>query len=154
MSSKRKATDIATNESKKPRANGSITSFFGPPKTVATNTKGTTIEKKTEPGKEAETKTETEPQPAPAKWDKEAWVSKLTDTQKELLTLEIETLHESWLKELKDEVCSKEFLELKKFLAREKEQGKKIFPPLADVYSWFVALSSSSTPNEKTVLIC
>lgn len=126
MSLKRKATDNPTKDSKKSKANGSITSFFAPPKTVSSGSKvaGTTIEKF---------------EPA-VKWDKEAWVKKLTDEQKELLKLEIDTLHESWLKELRDEVCSKEFMELKKFLQREKESGKKVFPPLEDVYSWYVSL--------------
>lgn len=59
---------------------------------------------------------------------------------KDLLGLEIESLHESWLKELKNEITSKEFLELKRFLKREHEAGKKIFPPAEDVYSWYVYL--------------
>jgi hypothetical protein len=62
----------------------------------------------------------------------------LTAEQKELLKLEIDTLHESWLKELKDEVTSAGFLELKRFLKRERESGKKILPKEEDVYSWFV----------------
>lgn len=127
MSLKRKAADTPTGDAKKSKANGSITSFFGPPKTVSTTTKV------------SGTGTETiEPAPAASKFNKEAWVKKLTEEQKELLKLEIETLHESWLKELKDEVTSKEFLELKKFLKREQETGTKIFPPMEDVYSWFV----------------
>lgn len=65
-------------------------------------------------------------------------MKKLTDEQRELLQLEIDTLHESWLKELKEEIVSKEFLNLKRFLNAEREAGKKIFPPLEDVYSWFV----------------
>jgi uracil-DNA glycosylase len=140
MSLKRKAADTPTNDSKKPKANGSITSFFGPPKTAAASTKAAgTASEKTEP-------------PVPAvKWDKEAWVKKLTDEQKELLKLEIDTLDETWLKELREEVCSKEFLELKKFLQREKDQGKKVFPPLEDVYSWFV---SPSLPPSFALHLC
>lgn len=72
------------------------------------------------------------------KWDKEAWAKKLTAEQRDLLGLEIQTLHESWLRELKDEVTSKEFLDLKRFLKKEHESGKKVFPPAEDVYSWFV----------------
>ena len=68
-------------------------------------------------------------------------MAKLTDEQKKLLKLEIDTLHESWLGPLKDEITKPEFLELKRFLAREAESGKKIFPPSADVYSWY------PTPN-------
>jgi uracil-DNA glycosylase len=130
MSLKRKAGDLATSDAKKPKANGSITSFFGPPKGVSNSTKVTG--------------TSTEPDsavPGPvSKFDKEKWVATLTPEQKDLLKLEIETLHESWLKELKDEVVSREFLELKRFLKREQEAGKKIFPPMEDVYSWFVPL--------------
>lgn len=70
------------------------------------------------------------------KWDKDAWVAKLSDEQKELLKLEIETLHESWLQHLKDEVTSTSFLSLKKYLKKEKETGKTVYPPLEDVYSW------------------
>lgn len=78
---------------------------------------------------------------APAvKFDKEAWVKGLTPEQRDLLKLEIETLDVSWLKELKDEVTSKEFLELKKFLKRELDAKKVVYPPMEDVYSWFVPL--------------
>jgi uracil-DNA glycosylase len=73
-----------------------------------------------------------------SKFNKEAWVAKLTDEQKELLKLEIDTLHESWLAVLKDEVVTKEFLDLKRFLKQEIASGKKIFPPMEDVYSWYV----------------
>jgi len=55
-----------------------------------------------------------------------------------LLKLEIDTLHESWLGALKDELTKPEFLELKRFLKKEAESGKTIFPPSADVYSWYV----------------
>jgi uracil-DNA glycosylase len=78
---------------------------------------------------------------APATFDKDAWVAKLTDEQKQLLKLEIDTLHESWLGPLKDEITKPEFLELKRFLKREAESGKKIFPPSADVYSWYLPVS-------------
>ncbi|THZ69826.1 uracil-DNA glycosylase [Aureobasidium pullulans] len=123
MSLKRKAADIVAAEAKKPKANSSITSFFGPPKTNSSTSS-------TKPSKGP---TET----APAlKFDKEKWVAGLTDEQKALLKLEIETLHESWLAVLKDEITSKSFIELKKFLKSEAEAGKKIFPPSEDVYSW------------------
>ena len=126
MALKRKAGDTPTGDSKKTKANASITSFFGAPKAVSTTTKadGTTTEEARLP-------------PAP-KFNKEAWVKTLTSDQKDLLKLEIDTLHDSWLKELKDEITSKEFLELKKFLKRELDANKKIFPPMEDVYSWYV----------------
>ncbi len=118
---KRKAADLAAAEAKKPKANGSITSFFSAPKTVSTTSS-------TAPAG-----------PAPAvKFDKEKWLEKLTDEQRDLLRLEIETLHESWLAQLKDEILTKEFLALKSFLKKEKEEGKTIFPPLEEVYSWYI----------------
>jgi uracil-DNA glycosylase len=125
MSLKRKAQDAIAADTKKPRANASITSFFGPPKTVSSTAKVTG------------TTTETIPPPA-IKFDKAKWVEKLTDEQKGLLKLEIDTLHESWLAQLKDEILSREFLELKRFLKRELDAKKTIFPPMADVYSWYV----------------
>ncbi|RDL33282.1 Uracil-DNA glycosylase [Venustampulla echinocandica] len=118
MSLKRKASELPVSDSKKPKANASITSFFSAPKVAASSATKASIS-------------------APAvAFDKEAWVKTLTAEQKELLKLEIDTLHDSWLKELKGEITSKEFLELKRFLKRELESGKKIFPPLEDVYSW------------------
>ena len=118
---KRKATDLAAADAKKPKANGSITSFFGAPKSAST------------------TSATASQAAAPAvKFDKGKWLEKLTDEQKELLKLEIDTLDESWLAHLKDEVVTKEFLDLKRFLKQEKDAGKKVFPPLEDVYSWFV----------------
>ena len=103
---KAEAADVAAASAKKPKANGSITSFFGAPKAAA------------------------------VKFDKAKWVEKLTAEQKELLQLEIDTLDESWLAHLKEEVLSKEFLALKSFLKKELEDGKTVFPPMEDVYSW------------------
>ncbi|KAM0335291.1 hypothetical protein ACHAQA_000336 [Verticillium albo-atrum] len=118
---KRKAgeTPSAASDAKKPKQNGSITSFFGAPKPV--------------PGA---AKAATAPEPPAVKFDKAKWVAGLTPEQKDLLKLEIETLHESWLALLKEEVTSKEFLDLKRFLNRETEMGRKWFPPKEDVYSW------------------
>ncbi|KAG4432172.1 hypothetical protein IFR05_012339 [Cadophora sp. M221] len=122
MSLKRKATDTPTSDAKKPKANGSITSFFGAPKPVPNTSGG---------GPKSTTATHTA-----VNFDKEKWVKTLTAEQKDLLKLEIDTLHESWLKELRDEVTSVGFLDLKRFLKRERESGKKIFPKEEDVYSW------------------
>ncbi|PMD29822.1 uracil-DNA glycosylase [Hyaloscypha variabilis F] len=129
MSLKRKASTLPTSDAKKPKANGSITSFFGAPKTVSTTQKPTGTATTSAPSSSA-------PATPVSKFDKEAWVKKLTPEQKDLLGLELETLHESWLKELKDEILSDSFLELKRFLKREVEAGKKVFPPAEDVYSW------------------
>ncbi|RMY22458.1 hypothetical protein D0867_02699 [Hortaea werneckii] len=145
MSLKRKATDLAADAAKKPKANSAITSFFSQPKpnspTSSTNPAVPHTNGDTAPGGEAT---------QPVKFDKDAWVAKLTPEQKELLKLEIETLHESWLGALKEEVVSKEFLDLKRFLKRELETGKKVFPPSDDIYSW-----SRHTPlhNVKAVIV-
>ncbi|KAF2242029.1 uracil-DNA glycosylase [Trematosphaeria pertusa] len=109
MSLKRKAAEVAADAAKKPKVNASITSFFGAPKPKAD---------------------------AAAKFDKDAWVAKLTDEQKELLKLEIDTLHDSWLPHLKDVLTSPTFLELKRFLKKELASGKTVYPPMKDVYSW------------------
>jgi uracil-DNA glycosylase len=119
MSLKRKAgNDLPSSQDPKKPKNSSITSFFGQPKPVQNHSNNT---------------------PAPVtKFDKEAWVAGLTEEQRGLLQLEIDTLDVSWLKELKDEVLTKDFLDLKRFLKRELESGKMIFPKMEDVYSWFV----------------
>lgn len=111
MSLKRKAAELAT-EAKKPKTNASITSFFGAPKPAVPK--------------------------AVAAFDKKEWVEKLSDEQKDLLKLEIDTLHESWLPHLKDVLVSSQFLELKRFLKRELASGKTVYPPMQDVYSWCV----------------
>ena len=132
MSLKRKAGEPPTSDSRKPKSNATITSFFQAPKPTATTATVSPGASLTEPS------ASTTVTPTPVKFDKAAWVAKLTAEQKDLLGLEIETLHESWLKELKDEILTKDFLELKKFLKKEHDSGKKIFPPAADVYSWLV----------------
>ncbi len=108
------------NGAKKPKANGSITSFFGQPKVVS----------------KASTSASSAPEPAPIKFDKEQWVAGLSAEKRELLQLEIDTLDESWLAQLKDDIVTSEFLNLKKFLKQETASGKKWFPPPEDVYSW------------------
>lgn len=122
MSLKRSAnTSSSPGAAKKPKANGSITSFFGAPK----------------PKEGASAPNASAPPPPPTvKFNKEKWVSSLTAEQKDLLQLEIDTLDESWLAHLKDEVVSPEFLNLKRFLKKEKESKATIFPPENDIYSW------------------
>ena len=115
MSLKRKATNIATDASKKakPSANGagkgSITAFFGAPKTV---------------------------HKAEVNFSKADWIKKLSAEEKELLKLEIDTLHESWLPHLKDVLVSPQFLALKRFLKKELDSKQTVYPPMKDVYSW------------------
>ncbi|KAF2278456.1 uracil-DNA glycosylase [Westerdykella ornata] len=121
MSLKRKAAALAADASKKPKPNATITSFFAaiPGSTSTSTTNGTT------------TLTT-----AAANFDKDAWVAKLSDEHKELLKLEIDTLHESWLPHLKDVLVSPRFLDLKRFLKKELESGKTVYPPMDHVYSW------------------
>ncbi|KAJ5894444.1 Uracil-DNA glycosylase [Penicillium taxi] len=114
---KRKADSSTITSSKKPK-DGNITSFFGAPKkpkTLATQT----VQSITQP----------------SSFNKEKWVASLTPEQKELLQLEIDTLHVSWLAHLKEELVTSEFLNLKRFLKAEKESKAKIFPPEEDIYS-------------------
>jgi uracil-DNA glycosylase len=133
---KRKAAALPANDAKKPKANGSIASFLKPVVTVSSTTTVTVA---------TTSVTQVSP-PAASTWDKEAWVKKLSDEQRQLLALEIATLHDSWLKELRDEVTSESFLNLKRFLRQEAESGKKIFPPSQDVYSWFVCFYFTPYP--------
>ncbi|KAK4239078.1 uracil-DNA glycosylase-like protein [Achaetomium macrosporum] len=119
---KRKAAAQAGAESKKTKQ-GNIMSFFGAPKPSSTSGNA---------GKSAASA----PEPAGPKFDKAQWVASLTPEQRQLLQLEIDTLHESWLALLKDELVTKDFLELKRFLDRETAAGRKWFPPAEDVYSW------------------
>lgn len=120
---KRKATELALADAKKPKANGNIASFFGGPKTSSSPSSSASFSSAAAPA---------------IKFDKAQWVAKLTAEQKDLLKLEIDTLHDSWLAHLKEEVVSKDFLDLKRFLKTERASGKTIFPPMEDVYSWSV----------------
>jgi uracil-DNA glycosylase len=128
---KRKAAAAAGAEAKKAKQ-GNIMSFFGAPKPSPAAAGGASSNR----GGAA-------PEPAATKFDKAKWAASLTPEQRQLLQLEIDTLHESWLALLKDELVTKEFLELKKFLDREVAGGKKIFPPREDIYSWSVPLLPS-----------
>jgi uracil-DNA glycosylase len=120
---KRKGAPLASSsDAKKPKANGNIASFFGAPKPATAAAKSTSAA----------------PNPPAVKFDKAKWVASLTEEQKDLLQLEIDTMHESWLGLLKDDIKTKEFLDLKKFLKQETNAGRKWFPPAEDVYSWYV----------------
>ncbi|KAJ5339100.1 hypothetical protein N7452_005828 [Penicillium brevicompactum] len=115
---KRKSEHLSAPDSKKPKG-GSITAFFGAPKPKPA-TAGS--------GSVAPSRSST--------FNKEKWVASLTPEQKELLQLEIDTLDESWLAHLKDEIVTTEFLNLKRFLKKEKDSGARVFPPEEDIYSW------------------
>jgi hypothetical protein len=116
----------STSDLKKPKKDASLTSFFGAPKASNASTKSASS---TSPITSAS-------EPALVKFDKDKWVSGLSDEQKKLVKLEIDTLDSSWLAHLREEVLHKDFLELKRFLQNELDSGKKIFPPLEEVYSW------------------
>lgn len=120
MSLKRKAAVPPTGDaSKKPKKNADLTSFFGAPKiTPSTTTSSLSTS------------------PPATKFDKQRWLAGLTSEQKDLLQLEIDTLDESWLAVLKDEIVSREFLDLKRFLQKE-VATQKIYPPMDLVYSWY-----------------
>lgn len=128
MASLKRKAEAVTRDPKKPKHDASITSFFGAPKVTQNTPKSS--------GGTANAAAA--PEPAPVSFDKDKWVATLTPEQKELLKLEIDTLDPSWLSHLKDEVTSKKFLDLKRFLQKEIDSGQKIFPPLEEVYSWSV----------------
>lgn len=109
---KRKAADTTSTAPKKAR---SITAFFG---------------------SSAGASSSSTPSSPVLKFDKQKWVSKLSDEQRSLLSLEINTMHDSWLGALKEELVTPDFLSLKRFLQSEKEQGKRVYPPEGDIYSW------------------
>lgn len=120
--SKRRAEDTSPSSSaKKPKTDSSITSFFGQPKITPAASHGTIS---------------SDSSSAASKFDKEKWIATLSEEQKRLLKLEIETLDPSWLSYLKDEITQPSFLELKRFLEKEVKAGQKIFPPMNEVYSW------------------
>ncbi|KAI1906132.1 uracil DNA glycosylase [Ophidiomyces ophidiicola] len=122
---KRSASHLAVStNAKKPKPNRTLTSFFGVPK-----------------GGEDDCRN---PISSPSKFDKKKWIASLTPEQKELLQLEIDTLDESWLAHLKDELITKDFLKLKAFIQKDIASGIQVFPPLADIYSW-----SRHTPLHK-----
>lgn len=115
---KRKSEHLSAPDSKKPKG-GSITAFFGAPKPKPATTESGSVAP-----------------PRSTTFNKEKWVASLTPEQKELLQLEIDTLDVSYLAHLKDEILTTEFLNLKRFLKKERDSGTKIFPPEEDVYSW------------------
>lgn len=130
---KRKADPLtaAALDLKKPKKDASLTSFFRAPKTPAVSSN---------PSSSPSSSAAASGPPA-VKFDKEKWASGLSGEQRKLLKLEIDTLDPSWLAYLREDIVHKDFLELKRFLQREIDEGNKIFPPLEEVYSW------SALPN-------
>ncbi|KAI5801990.1 uracil-DNA glycosylase [Pyronema domesticum] len=116
---KRKSVDSAAPAAKKSRA---ITSFFAPAPAssspsapAATTSNGLSVSATTK------------------NFNKDKWVASLTPEQRELLALEIETMHESWLAVLKDDLVSDWFAKVKEYL--KKENGV-VYPPSKEIYSW------------------
>lgn len=86
--------------------------------------------------------------PAPiAKFDKKDWLEGLDAKQRDLLKLEIDTLHDSWLTVLHQELTKPYFLKLKEFVAKERS-SHTVFPPEKDVYSW-----SRHTPFDEVKVV-
>lgn len=67
-------------------------------------------------------------------FNKQAWLASLSDEEKILLSLEINTMHITWLAFLHKEFTKPYFLKLKRFLQSQK--GKTVFPPPGKIYSW------------------
>ncbi|ONH72447.1 Uracil-DNA glycosylase [Pichia kudriavzevii] len=69
---------------------------------------------------------------------KEEFVKTLTEHQKRLLQLEIDTIEPEWFKVLAERglFTSESFLSLKEFLLGEIQRGKEIYPSSNDVYAW------------------
>ncbi|KAI0032528.1 uracil-DNA glycosylase-like protein [Vararia minispora EC-137] len=84
-----------------------------------------------------------------------AFTASLTDDQKRLLRLEIETMGKSWLKLLKDEIKKPYFIALKEFLWKEGVRGPddsdkalKVYPAPKNIYAW-----SNFTPLGKVKVV-
>ncbi|KAG2736811.1 hypothetical protein G9P44_000901 [Scheffersomyces stipitis] len=80
-------------------------------------------------------------------FDKEQWLRTLTEEHKQLLALEINQLHISWLAALHKELTKPYFISLKKFLLAQKAT---VFPPQNQIYSWS---HYTPLPNIKCLVI-
>jgi uracil-DNA glycosylase len=63
-------------------------------------------------------------------------IEKKSEEVKTLCSLELKTIHPSWLSLLLNEFEKPYFLELKRKLKACKENGQVIYPPENDIYSW------------------
>ena len=146
-SGKRDANHLSapTADSKKFKSNTSITSFFGVPKPKNTVDSKRTVSSSSSSSLSSSFST--------SNFNKEKWVASLSPEQKDLLQLEIQTLDDSWLAQLKDEVTSPEFLSLKRFLKQEKQSGATIFPPENEIYSWYIHPYINTTRLEISLLM-
>lgn len=67
-------------------------------------------------------------------FNKKEWVDSLSTEHRQLLALEINTMHITWLAYLHKEFTKPYFLKLKKFL--RSQANKTVFPPPGHIYSW------------------
>lgn len=67
-------------------------------------------------------------------FNKAEWVASLSDEEKLLLSLEVNTMHITWLACLHKELTKPYFLKLKRFL--RSQSGKTVFPMPGKIYSW------------------
>lgn len=142
ITEKRLLINGASGSTKKPKIVNSkpITDFFR--KTSSKPTTSEVDEKAGEANKKAikdETEVETKkigPAFPDATEFKKQFITKLSDEQKELLDLEINTLEDSWFQALSTELLKPYFLNLKKFLKTQLAAKQTIFPPQNDIYSW------------------
>ncbi|KAI1418899.1 uracil-DNA glycosylase [Xylaria sp. FL1777] len=129
---KRKGDAGAADVNKKAKMDGSIMSFFGPPKMTAEGSGGgAKAGSGAVVGASANNGVSGNPG---SRFDKAKWVATLTAEQKKHLALEINTMDPSWLALLKDEIVKPEFIALKKFIEAEVRSGQNVFPPSEDVY--------------------
>ncbi|KAG7194566.1 uracil DNA glycosylase [Scheffersomyces spartinae] len=77
-------------------------------------------------------------------FNKEEWINLLSEEERSLLSTEIDHLHISWLVFLHKRIRTPQFLELKRFLAHQKQAKITVFPPENQIYSW-----SHYTPVDK-----
>ncbi|KAI5959175.1 UNG1 [Candida pseudojiufengensis] len=68
-------------------------------------------------------------------FNKSNWINSLTEEQKSLLQLEINTLNITWLALIHKELTKPYFLNLKSFL-KSQSSTKTIFPKTQNIYSW------------------
>ncbi|EMG46010.1 ung1 Uracil-DNA glycosylase [Candida maltosa Xu316] len=81
-------------------------------------------------------------------FNKTEWIESLTPEQRNLLQLEIDNLHITWLAYLHKELTKPYFLKLKNFL--KSQSSKTIFPPSDKIYSWS---HLTPLPNVKCLIL-
>ncbi|KAK7205581.1 uracil-DNA glycosylase-like protein [Myxozyma melibiosi] len=126
---KRKGAELSSGEAKKTRP---LTAFFKP----ATAKAEVSFSSSSTSSSSTSSTPPSTPSTTPTPFDREKWSASLTPEQRDLLDLEINTMHPSWLAALHKELTQPYFLSLKKFLLSEDTSHQKILPPARDVYAW------------------